>query len=101
MEIRWSPEAAADFTAMIQYIQQDNSPAALRVARAILPEYCAIEGIPKSRTSGSRGGNAGVADSAASFCCGVSCWRKRSGNSKSVAWSPTLASEVNKGAHLR
>jgi toxin ParE1/3/4 len=35
MEIRWSPEAAADFTAMIQYIRQDNSPAALRVARAI------------------------------------------------------------------
>ena len=35
MEIRWSPEAAAEFTAIIQYIRQDNANAALRVARTI------------------------------------------------------------------
>jgi len=36
MDIRWSPEATSDFTAIIQYIRQDNSTAALRVARTIL-----------------------------------------------------------------
>jgi toxin ParE1/3/4 len=35
MEVRWSPEAVADFTAMIQYIRNDNPSTALRVARAI------------------------------------------------------------------
>ncbi|MCU1255373.1 MAG: hypothetical protein JWM83_1672 [Candidatus Angelobacter sp.] len=35
MEILWSPEAAFDFTAIIQYIRKDNSSAALRVARAV------------------------------------------------------------------
>jgi toxin ParE1/3/4 len=46
MEIRWSPEAAADFTAMIQYIQQDNSPAALRVARAIYQNIAQLKVFP-------------------------------------------------------
>lgn len=36
MEIRWSQEAAADFAGIIHYIKQDNSDAALRVARTIL-----------------------------------------------------------------
>jgi plasmid stabilization system protein ParE len=35
MEISWSPEATFDFTAIVQYIRQDNSSAALRVARSI------------------------------------------------------------------
>lgn len=36
MQLRWSREAAADFTAIIQYIRQDNSAAAQRVARTML-----------------------------------------------------------------
>lgn len=35
MKIHWSPEAVTDFTAIIQYIRQDNPPAALRVAQSI------------------------------------------------------------------
>ena len=46
MEIHWSPEAAADFTAMIQYIRQDNSPAALRVARTIYQAVAQLKVFP-------------------------------------------------------
>ncbi len=35
MEVRWSPQAAADFTQIIQYIRKENASAALRVARTI------------------------------------------------------------------
>jgi toxin ParE1/3/4 len=35
MEVRWSPEAATDFTSIVRYIRQDNPSAALRVAHAI------------------------------------------------------------------
>jgi toxin ParE1/3/4 len=46
MQIRWSPEAAADFTAMIQYIRQDNSAAALRVARTIYQSVAQLGRFP-------------------------------------------------------
>jgi toxin ParE1/3/4 len=46
MEIRWSPEAAADFTAIIQYIRQDNSSAALRVARTIYQTVAQLKVFP-------------------------------------------------------
>ncbi len=36
MKIHWSPEAMADYEAIIQYIRTDNSAAAARVARTIL-----------------------------------------------------------------
>lgn len=48
MEIRWSPEALADFTAIIQYIQADNSSAALRVARAIYQAIAQLKIFPNS-----------------------------------------------------
>ena len=48
MEIRWSPEALADFTAVIQYIQADNSSAALRVARAIYQAVAQLKAFPNS-----------------------------------------------------
>jgi addiction module RelE/StbE family toxin len=35
MKIHWSPEAVSDFTAIIQYIRQDNPSAALGVAQNI------------------------------------------------------------------
>ena len=46
MEIRWSPEAVLDFTAIIQYIRQDNSSAALRVARAIYDAVAQLNTFP-------------------------------------------------------
>lgn len=35
MEIRWSPEAAADFVAIVEYIRRESPSAAERVAKAI------------------------------------------------------------------
>jgi plasmid stabilization system protein ParE len=35
MIVRWSPEAAADFAAIVEYIRKQNPSAAERVARAI------------------------------------------------------------------
>jgi toxin ParE1/3/4 len=46
MEIRWSPEAVLDFTAIVQYIRQDNSSAALRVARAIYDAVAQLNTFP-------------------------------------------------------
>jgi toxin ParE1/3/4 len=46
MEVRWSPEAAADFTAIVGYIRQDNPSAALRVARAIYNAIAQLNTFP-------------------------------------------------------
>jgi len=46
MEVRWSPEAAADFTAIVRYIRQDNASAALRVARAIYNAIARLNTFP-------------------------------------------------------
>jgi plasmid stabilization system protein ParE len=35
MKIRWSPEAAADFIALVEYIRNQNSSAADRVAHSM------------------------------------------------------------------
>jgi toxin ParE1/3/4 len=52
MEISWSPEAAFDFTAIIQYIRQDNSSAALRVARAIYDAVAQLNIFPNRGRTG-------------------------------------------------
>jgi len=46
MEVRWSPEAAADYTAIVRYIRQDNASAALRVARAIYNAIARLNTFP-------------------------------------------------------
>ena len=52
MEIIWSPEAAADFRSIIQYIRKENDSAALRVARSILRNIRQLEQFPKSGRPG-------------------------------------------------
>ena len=52
MEVRWSPEAAADFTSIVQYIRQDNPSAALRVARAIYNAIAQLNIFPNRGRSG-------------------------------------------------
>jgi toxin ParE1/3/4 len=52
MEIRWSPEAAFDFTAIIQYIRKDNPSAALRVARAVHEAIAQLNTFPNRGRSG-------------------------------------------------
>jgi toxin ParE1/3/4 len=58
MEISWSPEAAFDFTAIVQYIRQDNSSAALRVARSIYDAVAQLSTFPNrgrpGRVNGTR-----------------------------------------------
>ena len=46
MDIHWSPEAAADFTAIIEYIRKDNPSAAVRVARTMLRTVYQLESFP-------------------------------------------------------
>lgn len=58
MTLRWSPEAAADFAAIIEYIRKQNPSAAERVANKIYGGVVALASFPKQgrpgRTKGTR-----------------------------------------------
>jgi len=103
MEIRWSPEAAADFTSAIQYIRQDNSPAALRVARSIYESVAQLKKFPKLGRSGRVGETRELPLPKAAVCRGVSCKRKLRRDRKIVAWGAALASDrrVSQGFHSK
>ena len=47
MKIRWSPESAADFAGIIEYIRAQNPSAADRVARTIHDSVTALESFPQ------------------------------------------------------
>jgi toxin ParE1/3/4 len=52
MKVRWSPEAAVDFTALVEYIRKENSSAADRVAHSI---YDCITSLTSSPNRGRLG----------------------------------------------
>lgn len=52
MQLRWSPDAAADFEAIVQYIRRDNLPAARRTAGTI---YARVGALAKSPLVGRYG----------------------------------------------
>ena len=58
MTVRWSPEAAADFEAIVGYIRKQNSSAAERVAHTIYDGVASLASFPRQgrsgRTSGTR-----------------------------------------------
>src|SRR2546423_1708395 len=58
MTVRWSPEAAADFAAIIAYIRKQNPSAAERVARKIYAGVAALPSFPNQgrpgKTKGTR-----------------------------------------------
>jgi toxin ParE1/3/4 len=58
MTVRWSPEAAADFAAIVEYIRKQNPSAAERVARRIYDGVVSLASFPKQgrpgRTQGTR-----------------------------------------------
>lgn len=58
MTVRWSPEAAADFAAIVEYIRRQNLSAADRVARAIYDGVASLASFPRKgrpgRTKGTR-----------------------------------------------
>ena len=47
MMIRWSPEAAADFAAIVEYIRKQNPSAAKRVAHAIYDGIASLASFPR------------------------------------------------------
>lgn len=52
MNIRWSPEAAADFAGIIEYIQQQNPSAALRVGQSMYDSVNSLESFPDRGRAG-------------------------------------------------
>jgi toxin ParE1/3/4 len=56
--VRWSPEAAADFATIVEYIRRENPTAAERVARTIYEGVAAVASFPKQgrpgKTKGTR-----------------------------------------------
>jgi toxin ParE1/3/4 len=52
MTVRWSPEAAADFAAIVEYIRKQNPSAAERVARKIYEGVAALASFPNQGRSG-------------------------------------------------
>ncbi len=58
MTVRWSPEAAADFVAIVEYVRRQNLSAAERVAHEIYEGVASLALFPKQgrpgRTKGTR-----------------------------------------------
>ncbi len=58
MTVRWSPEAAADFAAIVEYIRKQNPSAAERVAQTIYEGVASLASFPKQgrpgKTKGTR-----------------------------------------------
>jgi toxin ParE1/3/4 len=58
MTVRWSPEAAADFAAIVEYIRKQNPSAAERLARTIYDGVASLASFPRQgrpgRTQGTR-----------------------------------------------
>jgi addiction module RelE/StbE family toxin len=46
MSVRWSPEAAADFEGIVEYIRQQNPSAADRVAHSLYDSVVSLETFP-------------------------------------------------------
>jgi len=46
MKIRWSPEAAADFAGIVEYIHKENPSAGDRVTHAIYDSATSLESLP-------------------------------------------------------
>src|SRR5712692_1743525 len=58
MQLRWSPAAAEDFFRIIEYIRQENAPAAQRIAKTIYESAGSLKSFPnkgrKGRVEGTR-----------------------------------------------
>ena len=46
MNIRWSPEAAADFAGIVEYIHKQNPSAADRIAHTLYNSVASLESFP-------------------------------------------------------
>ncbi|HVI06663.1 MAG TPA: type II toxin-antitoxin system RelE/ParE family toxin [Candidatus Binatia bacterium] len=56
MTIRWSPEAATDFGAIVEYIRRQNPSAANRVAHSVYEAIMSLERFPHQGREGRQSG---------------------------------------------
>jgi ParE toxin of type II toxin-antitoxin system, parDE len=92
MTVRWSPEAAADFAAIVEYIRKQNPSAAERVARKIYAGVAALASFPNQGRPGRTKGTRELAFFfASSLCCCVPSKGRRGGNCARATWGATLA----------
>jgi toxin ParE1/3/4 len=58
MQLRWSPAAAEDLFRIVEYIRQENAPAAQRIAKTIYESAGSLKSFPnkgrKGRVEGTR-----------------------------------------------
>jgi toxin ParE1/3/4 len=52
MQLRWSPAAVEDFFRIIEYIRQENAPAAQRIAKTIYESAGSLSHFPKKGRTG-------------------------------------------------
>jgi len=52
MQLRWSPAAAEDLFRIIEYIRQENAPAAERIAKTIYESAGSLKSFPKKGRTG-------------------------------------------------
>jgi len=52
MKIRWSPEAAADFAGIIEYIHKQNPSASDRIAHSIYDSVTSLQSFPNRGRTG-------------------------------------------------
>jgi toxin ParE1/3/4 len=52
MQVRWSPAAAEDLFRIIEYIRQENPPAAQRIARTIYESAGSLKSFPRKGRAG-------------------------------------------------
>jgi toxin ParE1/3/4 len=52
MKVRWSPEAAADFAAIVDYVRKQNPSAADRIAQTVYDSVFALSSFPNRGREG-------------------------------------------------
>jgi toxin ParE1/3/4 len=52
MQIRWSPTASEDFFRIIEYVRQENPPAAQRIAKTIYESVGSLKSFPYKGRAG-------------------------------------------------
>src|SRR5436190_23790818 len=91
LPVRWSPQAADDLTRIVDFIRQDSTEAARRIATEIYQRAGALEGFPNRGPAGARGRDAGIAAAAASLHSGLPRPGARRGNLEHRARRAALA----------
>ena len=52
MQVRWSPAAAEDLFRIVEYIRQENAPAAQRIAKTIYESAGSLKSFPNKGRAG-------------------------------------------------